>query len=186
MKRRVSNGFALLSLLLSLAAGVLWVWSYWRADCVSVWNTRGRLSAETRAGYLSVETSNLYGDHPSAYWLTSQVNAAAQERHAMRRQAVHSVLGFFTTTDTRPGSAIGLFPELSDRGLKTPAGACRRDSWYAPFWAITPLAALPAGLIAWRRRVPRRRVAKGLCPGCGYDLRASPENCPECGRTTVA
>ncbi|MCA1843062.1 MAG: hypothetical protein LC792_07690, partial [Actinobacteria bacterium] len=163
-----------------------WVRSYWRADSPSARNTPGRRSAETRAGYLSVETSKRYGDPPAGYWLTSQVNAAAQERHAMRRQAVHSILGFFTTTDTRPGSAIGLFPELSDRGLKTPAGACRRDSWYAPFWAITPLAALPAALIAWRRHVPRRRVARGLCPACGYDLRASPGRCPECGTGVVA
>ena len=41
---------------------------------------------------------------------------------------------------------------------------------------------LGVGLIgAWVFRA-RRRV--GLCPSCGYDLRATPERCPECG--TVA
>lgn len=60
----------------------------------------------------------------------------------------------------------------------------RYSDGYASYWAlILPflIVGLPAvrAYAASRRRA--RRVAAGRCPSCGYDVRETPERCPECG-----
>ena len=53
-----------------------------------------------------------------------------------------------------------------------------------PFWMIAASAAvLPfAQMELWRRRRRRvRRERQGRCQRCGYDLRATPQRCSECG-----
>ena len=49
-----------------------------------------------------------------------------------------------------------------------------------PYWSLMLLTALPA-LMVIRSELRRRRFRAGGCPVCGYDLRASPDRCPECG-----
>ena len=53
--------------------------------------------------------------------------------------------------------------------------------------ALSLLLILPA---VWTNRFRKSRRARrarqrGLCPTCGYDLRASPERCPECGAVSA-
>ena len=55
---------------------------------------------------------------------------------------------------------------------------------FLPFWSVVLAAAvLPARwlLLPVRALRRQRRLDLGLCPRCGYDLRASHDRCPECG-----
>jgi hypothetical protein len=57
------------------------------------------------------------------------------------------------------------------------------------YWTVLSIALTIAGLTAapiLHQRRAVRRLARGLCLACGYDVRASPDRCPECGRTTLA
>jgi hypothetical protein len=46
---------------------------------------------------------------------------------------------------------------------------------YAGYWLI-------AFFVIRQQRLHDNRFQRGLCLHCGYDLRASKERCPECGR----
>jgi len=68
------------------------------------------------------------------------------------------------------------------RNLDKPTLVDRTRSVLVPPWFIAlVLSILPARwALRWYVRWRRRRTP-GLCIRCGYDLRASPERCPECG-----
>jgi hypothetical protein len=47
-------------------------------------------------------------------------------------------------------------------------------------WLFLMFAVIPALRLLTLRRA-KTRPGDGLCARCGYDLRATPERCPECG-----
>ena len=66
-------------------------------------------------------------------------------------------------------SAPGTAPEWTYRAIVIPVA-----------YPLALTAILPCLWAASRLR-RRRRALKGHCVACGYDLRASPDRCPECG-----
>lgn len=62
--------------------------------------------------------------------------------------------------------------------------AQRRTGAVVPYWLLAALTAVAPALWLYlraRRSSARRRSRLGLCPTCGYDLRATRGKCPECG-----
>jgi hypothetical protein len=74
---------------------------------------------------------------------------------------------------------LGFTEGMSDSSMRIHSG-----HWYElrPMSGLLPtivlsLAAMVFEITLWKRS----RVRLGLCPDCGYDLRATPDRCPECG-----
>jgi hypothetical protein len=56
------------------------------------------------------------------------------------------------------------------------------EAWIVPYWAVAAMSGIvPAHWVSYAVRRQYRRL-HGKCVGCGYDLRASTDRCPECGR----
>jgi hypothetical protein len=81
----------------------------------------------------------------------------------------------FPFVNCEPGQPRGIVP-----------GAFRTtQSLFLPYWLATMLTAVLPGLWWWRRSKINHRRKAGLCRTCGYDLRASPDRCPECGTPII-
>lgn len=50
-----------------------------------------------------------------------------------------------------------------------------------PHWFLVAVSAIPPGVWLFRRARERRRRTRNQCVRCGYDLRGTPDRCPECG-----
>jgi len=82
-------------------------------------------------------------------------------------------------------ASTGTLETWLDKTLKPSAYSVRS---FPLLYALVPISAVVAIdlLRRIRARWRRRRGMRGLCPVCTYDLRATPDRCPECGTVVVA
>jgi hypothetical protein len=165
LRRILLKTAAALSLLLCLAAARDWVNSY--GHYWFIWDDRGR---GTGLGIMS--------DVGGIYVCRSVVLHAP-----LNRGIVH---GYYPN-DVPAVSTIELNSGLSVRRwmpvrlFKSDDANYRFQYVVIPHWIAVTLFAIPPLLRvrAWRR--DRRQTIVGTCAKCGYDLRATPARCPECG-----
>jgi hypothetical protein len=71
------------------------------------------------------------------------------------------------------------FGWFADDDVDATTARIRQRAVTFPLWLPAVLLALLPAVRLYRRI--RRPFAAGLCQRCGYDLRATPGRCPECG-----
>ena len=146
-----------------------WVWVPWTAAPADGQRRWMKVDADSGGGQLEIDIS------PRA-WTFSEREALRQRNELAGAAVYHRTFGDVPRAYARsiPPTAWNAVGFKWYRG-PTHVGVC------IPYWSIAlPVALVPAAWVAgWSRR--RRRARTGLCAVCGYDLRASPDRCPECG-----
>jgi len=176
MKWRLMSFLAAISVLVSACAVALWVRSCWVGDWLSIPSHAhyGGIGVSRGSVLLRVLSDPPGGfDHEtgSARWLEEEL-AVMQGRPSV---VYWEFLGF--------GFCQGHVVYYSGSAFTVGVTVV----WF-PLWAVIAIA-LPWQVVwlrcAYVRRVLRLRRRQGLCETCGYDLRASPGVCPECGSEQV-
>jgi hypothetical protein len=163
MSRKLFSLAALASAVLCIGTCVLWVRSYWQQDSIEVQTRTRRVTVLSTGGGWVVEW---FGFAPLPHGISWQWRS---EPEPPSFRAFVRPEGFY-----RAGFG---YRRLGVMGL-----AVHDLAW--PSWSVALLMlATPAVWLALHLRRLRmvKRTCARLCSSCGYDLRATPDRCPECG-----
>jgi hypothetical protein len=169
---------------LCLMAACMWFRSY-RVDDHLEWRRVDNVGAEHYSWYLILSSGagglGVCRDAEIGYVDSLTPSEAARpvgrwefDGWTIRRPPVYPTRGFFSAPVRPPGFAFH---------WEHSPGTVVRDV-IVPYWAVVVPTAVPPLLFArrvHRQRLRLQRLRSGWCRRCGYDLRATPDRCPECG-----
>jgi hypothetical protein len=168
LRRWLLNLAAGISLLLCATTIVVWLRSYYCSDMMYR-GVPGRADGiDSGMGQFSVSLQ--------------RINPQAQPRRFVewtsRRPAQYPVFS----------NARIWYEFLGFRSYSLQTTSVTMHRWVLPYWLPTLATALLPALAlrrAYSTRRQRLRAQHRLCLVCGYDLRATPDRCPECGTVPV-
>jgi hypothetical protein len=161
MARRMFTVLSTLSLLLCAVTAVLWVRSYWFADELDVQLDRANVHFSSFLGRTRLSAS-FYDRSPKA-------NGVAWS------PADRETVGVWA----KPRSLHVRIGGEQYLGLVWVRPLLRVEALHVIIIAV--MVVLPAARLARWQSARRQHSAELLCRRCGYDLRATPGRCPECG-----
>ena len=159
---------------------MLWVRSYWVSDIIFYGGGAGEYVVQAGEGVIALGSSGVAHARRTVHWerwpwpFGPVVGEGAGG-------SFWSAIGFGYEVDGVPTGPL----RFREWPGKAPA-AMRSHLLWVPMWFVVGvLACLPAWWLYLARRRLRRAFGH-LCPCCGYDLRATPGRCPECGQVPAA
>ena len=183
MKRRLLNLATALSLLLWAVTVLFWARSYFASDEV-LWVNAPAARASASQWSVRSDTGELRVEAEDLWWPSADPTDPIRSRVLAARG-----LSYVRAAPGRPVPERGMGSAAMFGDRWSYSGGNTRfvgRSFVLPYWLALVAASVVLTPFVWLRRRRRSRRDAGLCPSCGYDLRATPDRCPECGAAAGA
>jgi hypothetical protein len=199
--RLLFNLATVVSLVLAVAVASLWLRSYRAGDVLALTNNVRGASTLTQTTYAlgigdGVLRASFYRSTVDGWMARRRIEWSQGLPHEqpgrhvrLTRDSPHVATPFAPETRWLGVARFQRVDHITHSGPTPSAETQERRYFWARFRTlllaacVLPVLRLTALFGRVRRVRTRRRL--GLCPSCGYDLRATPERCPECGATTA-
>ncbi|HTW95546.1 MAG TPA: hypothetical protein VMD30_12165 [Tepidisphaeraceae bacterium] len=173
MRRWIFNAATAISLLLAALLAVMAVLSLWVPDVVRTTTIDGETGQYSFTSVISGGGA-LFFTHTTDALLRHFGRLPAGMKHRYTSWQYSRLSGLLPTADA-------VFPRMTWHTLSTGMPIPTSSLYISMPYSLPFLASLILPFVWWLRRRKRRLEQKGLCLVCGYDLRATPKRCPECG-----
>jgi hypothetical protein len=171
------------SLLLMLGISILWIRSYRVTDRFTFRSSIGHENLYSRQGHLVFYL--LRADWPDQ---PAKLFGLAYQRDEPSPPSEDILTRLLLCTDSGATETSWDYGAFYWWERRRPDGVIYLMT-IAPCWSLTLASSLLplfwTGLQVHSRLRRRLNRTLGLCRVCGYDLRATPQRCPECGSATV-
>jgi hypothetical protein len=200
-RRFIINVMCVLSAVFFLVVVVFWVRSYWRDDELRIEHQRAWV-LQSNWGMFEFRALRGYDiGNPVQYTSLPPMAGGYLQFGAPRPVSADLRVTFKSSVNATPQPGASQFlvgrygrQEVSiTQSTVTLASGARAHVWQyqglikygrtvdIPAWMFALASAILPAISVWRFMRNRVRRTGNICIHCGYDLRATPDRCPECG-----
>ena len=185
LRKIIFNALTVLSLLLFMATVWMWMRSYGVADTVSFTMRQNKAyryyGVVSCLGGLGLKITDSWPAPNRRVEFDSRILIAPDEWRMIFAAGIVANERRWGVRHIQGGDSFELLNRKWTQAMRMPTPPLMGSATLVPYGFVAFVTSIPAFWAHGLSLRRKRRWDAGCCSQCGYDLRATPDRCPECG-----